>query len=94
MRKKVGIHAHHSICKPSKALSLIARCMTWDLLGTRSHGIEGELERLDRGLVNDAWKTLFHNVALEDMEHNYSNHRPMWANIEYYNQPEAPNNGQ
>ena len=51
-------------------------------------------DRLDMGLVNDAWATLFPNATLENMEYIHSNHRPLCVNIEYYNQHEAPNNRQ
>ena len=44
-------------------------------------------------LFNDVWTALFPNAA-ENMEYNHSDHRPLYANSEYYNQPEAPKNGQ
>ena len=43
-------------------------------------------ERLDRGLVIDAWVTLFLHVVLKYMEYNHSEHRPLCVISEYYNQ--------
>ena len=67
-------------------LGFIGDTFTWHRGRTR--------ERLDWRLVNDAWKKLFPNVVLENMEYNHSDHRPLCVNIAYYNQPEAPNNEQ
>ena len=44
-------------------------------------------ERLDRGLVNDAWSLIFPNAALENMEFNHLDHRLLFVNTEFYNQP-------
>lgn len=52
-------------------------------------------ERLDRGLVNDAWAGLFPQAALQNLEFNHSDHRPLLVDTDYYAQPAAsPNNVQ
>ncbi|XP_073353800.1 uncharacterized protein [Aegilops tauschii subsp. strangulata] len=43
-------------------------------------------ERLDRGLVNDTWSVLFPHAALQNMEYNHSDHRPLVVDTEYYAQ--------
>ena len=44
-------------------------------------------ERLDRGLVNEAWEKLFPMVALENLQYNHSDHRPLLVNTEHYTVP-------
>lgn len=39
---------------------------------------------LDRGLVNDGWASLFPHAALENLQFNHSDHRPLLVNTEYY----------
>lgn len=50
-------------------------------------------ERLDRGLVNEAWSGLFPHAALQNLVFNHSDHRPLLVDTDYYAQPAAaPNN--
>ena len=44
-------------------------------------------ERLDRGLVNEAWANLFPMAALENLQYNHSDHRPLLVNTEHYTVP-------
>ena len=41
-------------------------------------------ERLDRGLVNDAWSTLYPHAALQNLNYNNSDNRPLCVDTEYY----------
>ena len=41
-------------------------------------------ERLVRGLVNDAWSTLYPHAALQNLNYNHSDHRPLCVDTEYY----------
>lgn len=49
-------------------------------------------ERLDRGLVNDAWTGLFPHAALQNLEFNHSDHRPLFIDTEYYVQQGGTSN--
>ena len=44
-------------------------------------------ERLDRGLVNEAWANLFPMAALENLQYNHSDHRPLLVSTEHYTVP-------
>ena len=41
-------------------------------------------ERLDRGLINDAWADLFPNANLEHQNFNHSDHRPLLVDTDYF----------
>lgn len=62
-------------------------CELHDLgyVGDRFTWYRGRIrERLDRGLINDSWASLFPRAALENLEYNHSDHRPLLVNTEYY----------
>ena len=40
--------------------------------------------RLDRGLVNDGWSSLFPNANLEHCNFNHSDHRPLLVDTDFY----------
>ena len=44
-------------------------------------------ERIDRGLVNEAWDNVFPMAALENLQYNHSDHRPLLVNTEHYTVP-------
>ena len=49
-------------------------------------------ERLDRGLVNDAWANLFTDAALQNLEFNHSDHRPLLVDTKFYTHSTAGQN--
>ena len=51
-------------------------------------------ERLDMGMINDAWSVLFHEAALENLKYNHSDRRPLLVNTEYYSLPNQAGLGQ
>ena len=75
MRKRWGTHAHNNMHAFEtekddcnlKDLGFVGDCFTCH----------------DRGLVNNSWSMLFPHAALENLQYNHSDHRPLLVETEY-----------
>jgi hypothetical protein len=47
-------------------------------------------ERLDRGLANNEWLVLQEHAAIQHLEYNHSDHRPILLDTEFYASPTIP----
>lgn len=59
---------------------------TWNNKRSLSHNIH---ERLDRGIANILWRTLFPNASIQHLPAHHSNHKPLLLSL-FSQQPSQP----